>query len=753
MVAWHGCHQTRMQSVGAGTSTVNLTFGLGGLESNPTYYYRAVAMNGGGTIKGLPLSFTTLTTLLAPALFTPANAATTVLAPPAFSWSAVTSASSYRLIVATNPGALPTDPTSPACGTGCVLDVTPVGTSYVPPGGVLAPQTTYYWEVHARSPSQFGTWSGVFRFTTGAAAGLSPEYTIGTVAGNRISGFSGDDGPAISAQLGAETAVATDAAGNLYIADTLNQRIRRVTPSGTITTVAGNGTMSFSGDGGPATLAGMQDPSGVAVDAAGNLYIAAEGNFRIRRVTPEGTITTVAGNGISGFSGDGGPAISAELANPNGVAVDAAGNLYIADQVGSYRIRRVTPAGTITTVAGNGKYGFSGDGGPATQAALGVSTGIAVDRVGNLYIADEDNYRIRRVTPAGTITTVAGNGKYGFSGDGGPATAAPLGSPSGVAVDGAGNLYIADRLNYRVRRVTPEGIITTVAGNGTPGFSGDGGPAISADLTAPNSVAVDEAGNVYIAVYPGSRIRVLQPVAGSPIISTVQNGGSFLPGVSQGSWVTIKGANLAGTTRVWTTPDFVGNSLPTMLDNVSVTINGKAAYVYFVSPGQLNVLAPADTTLGPAPVQVTYDGAASSVVSATLSAVSPALFMLDPQGRKYVAAVRSDGAFLGPSNLFSGALATVPAHPGDVILLYGTGFGPTSPATPIGTTFSTANLTASPVTVTIGGVPATVQFAGLVAPGEYQFNVVVPSVPAGDNLVVLTVGGSSSQPNAYLAAQ
>jgi uncharacterized protein (TIGR03437 family) len=697
MVAWHGCHQTRMQSVGAGTSTVNLTFGLGGLESNATYYYRAVAMNGGGTIKGLPLSFTTLTTLLAPALFTPANAATTVLAPPAFSWSAVTSASSYRLIVATNPGALPTDPTSPACGTGCVLDVTPVGTSYVPPGGVLAPQTTYYWEVHARSPSRFGTWSGVFRFTTGAAAGLSPEYTIGTVAGNGISGFSGDDGPAISAQLGAETAVATDAAGNLYIADTLNQRIRRVTPSGTITTVAGNGTMSFSGDGGPATLAGMRDPSGVAVDAAGNLYIAAEGNFRIRRVTPEGTITTVAGNGISGFSGDGGPAISAELANPNGVAVDAAGNLYIADQVGSYRIRRVTPAGTITTVAGNGKYGFSGDGGPAT--------------------------------------------------------AAPLGSPSGVAVDGAGNLYIADRLNYRVRRVTPEGIITTVAGNGTPGFSGDGGPAISADLTAPNSVAVDEAGNVYIAVYPGSRIRVLQPVAGSPIISTVQNGGSFLPGVSQGSWVTIKGANLAGTTRVWTTPDFVGNSLPTMLDNVSVTINGKAAYVYFVSPGQLNVLAPADTTLGPAPVQVTYDGAASSVVSATLSAVSPALFMLDPQGRKYVAAVRSDGAFLGPSNLFSGALATVPAHPGDVILLYGTGFGPTSPATPIGTTFSTANLTASPVTVTIGGVPATVQFAGLVAPGEYQFNVVVPSVPAGDNLVVLTVGGSSSQPNAYLAAQ
>jgi sugar lactone lactonase YvrE len=226
-----------------------------------------------------------------------------------------------------------------------------------------------------------------------------------------------------------------------------------VSTSGTITTFAGNGTQGFSGDGGPATSAGLSYPGGVAVDAAGNLYIADTSNHRVRKVSTSGTITTVAGNGTFGFSGDDGPATNATLSYPTEVAVDAVGNLYIAD-TGNLRVRKVSASGTITTVAGNGIYGFSGDGGPATNASLVIPRGVAVDAVGNLYIADYGNSRVRKVSSWGTITTVAGNGSPGFSGDGGPATSAALGYPRGVAVDAAGNLYIADTDNNRVRKVS-----------------------------------------------------------------------------------------------------------------------------------------------------------------------------------------------------------------------------------------------------------------------------------------------------------
>ena len=235
------------------------------------------------------------------------------------------------------------------------------------------------------------------------------------------------------------------------------------------------------------------------------------------------------------------------------------------------------------------------------------------------------------------------------------------------------------------------------------------------------------------------------------VITGVVNGASFLPGISQGAWTTITGTNLSGTTRQWTGADFDGSNLPTQLDQVSVAIDGKPAYVYYISPTQLNVLSPADTAQGPVPVQVTYAGKASNVLNATEAAFAPALFMFSPLGQKYVAAVRSDGQFLGPANLYPGA--TVPAQAGDVILLYGTGFGPTNPTTNFGQTFTGAPPTANAVTATIGGVPATVQFAGLVAPGEYQFNILVPNVSSGDSLVVLKVGGVSTQPNAYLTVQ
>src|ERR1700751_4501787 len=244
------------------------------------------------------------------------------------------------------------------------------------------------------------------------------------------------------------------------------------TPDAIIQTVAGNGTSGFSGDNGAAATASLSEPFGVAVDAVGNLYIADTSNHRIRKVDASGVITTVAGNGTEGFSGDGGPATSAALNTPIGVAVDVAGNLYIADSFNN-RIRKVNATGIITTVAGNGDARFSGDHAAATNGSLRAPFGVAVDKVGNVYIADTSNQRIRKVDASGTITTVAGNGTEGFSGDGGPAAQARLNFPTGVTVDRAGNLFITDQSNNRIRKVSTAWVIITVAGNGDTGFSGD----------------------------------------------------------------------------------------------------------------------------------------------------------------------------------------------------------------------------------------------------------------------------------------
>ena len=337
---------------------------------------------------------------------------------------------------------------------------------------------------------------------------IDPSGTITTIAGTSQSGFSGDGGPAVAAELNFPEDVAIDGSGYLYIADTANHRIRRVDPSGTITTIAGTGEEGFSGDGAPAVSAQMLFPTGIEVDVAGNLYIADTGNHRIRRVNPSGTITTIAGIGGKGFSGDGGPAGTARLSFPSGLALDAAGNLYIAD-TGNHRIRRLDPSGTITTVAGTGQPGFSGDGGPAVWAQLSAPKGVSVDGSGNVYIADQEDLRIRRVDPSGTITTFAGTGEWGFGGDNGPAVQARLRNPDGVAVDGSGNLYIADTWNRRIRRVDPSGTITTFAGTGEWGFSGDKGPAVQARLRNPDGVAVDGSGNLYIADTGNHRIRIV----------------------------------------------------------------------------------------------------------------------------------------------------------------------------------------------------------------------------------------------------
>ncbi len=357
-----------------------------------------------------------------------------------------------------------------------------------------------------------------------------PNGIINTVAGNGTGSYSGDGGAATNASLYYPEGAVLDAAGNLFIADFVNNRIRKVTTNGIITTVAGNGSPGYNGDGVPATNATVR-PAGVAVDVNGNLFIADWNNHRIRKVDTNGTITTVAGNGSPGFSGDGGPATSASLAFVEAVAVDGSGNLFIAD-MDNNRIRKVDTNGIITTVAGKGPavYGsYSGDGGPATNANLNAPYGVAVDAAGNLFIADMDNNRIRKVDTNGIITTVAGNGSPDYSGDGGPATNACLDAPYGMTVDAFGNLFFADSWNDRIRKVDPLGIITTVAGSDNWGYSGDGGAATNATLNLPSGVALDSTGNLFLADLGNERIRKVMLFASYPTL-TLNNVGPYNEG-------------------------------------------------------------------------------------------------------------------------------------------------------------------------------------------------------------------------------
>ena len=334
---------------------------------------------------------------------------------------------------------------------------------------------------------------------------------ITTLAGDGTMDYGGDGGPATQARLSYPNGVATDSAGNIYIADLYNNRIRKVDTSGIITTIAGTGAAGFSGDGGPAILAEFNTPGAVAVDAAGNIYIADGTNVRVRKVATNGIVTTIAGTGVEGFSGDGGPAVSAMI-SPSDIAVDADGNLYIAD-LNNARIRKVDTNGIITTLAGMGGQGYFGDGEQAKWANFYYPKSVAADSAGNIYVADWYNHRIRKIDSSGIITTVAGDGTPGYGGDGGLATQAQINYPEGVEVDAAGNIFIADNFNQRIRKVDTYGIITTLAGNGIAGYGGDGGPATQAILRWPSGVAVDAAGNIFIADIQNNRIRKVGPSA------------------------------------------------------------------------------------------------------------------------------------------------------------------------------------------------------------------------------------------------
>jgi uncharacterized protein (TIGR03437 family) len=619
---------------------------------------------------------------------------------------------------------------------------------------------------------------------------VSKSGAIATAAGTGSPGYSGDGGVATAATLNQPEGVAVDAAGSLYIADTFNNRVREVASGGIIQTLAGTGISSYSGDGGAAANAALFLPSDVATDSGGNLYIADYGNSRIRQVAQgniqtvvggqgtsvifnqapattirlngptglavdgsgdifiaeggigtgsglavgdykiwkingSGIVSTAAGNGIENYSGDGGPATVAQINTPSNMVLDAVGNLYIADSANN-RVRRVSPGGVIVTVAGNGVAGYSGDGGPATSAMLNSPEGLAADADGNVYIADTKNNRIRKLLPSGKIISIAGNGNAAFFGDGGPADAGSIHSPEALYSAGGGHIYIADTGNQRVRELLPDGTITTVAGNGVPGVAGDGGPATSAQLNQPAGVTLDAAGNIYIADQGNNRVRL---VSTNGTISTFAGAATF----ALGDGGPATGAQLSAPASV--ALDAAGN--------VYIADSGHNR-IRVVSGGTINTLAGTGVCC--------YEGDGGPASAAQLN--SPWGLLEDSSGRLFVADSGNNAIRL-IQTAPTGGLPTITAITngasnqtgaiagGEIVVVYGSGLGP-------------AQLVAAPaagpappqqlggVTVLVNGTPAS-----LIYVSAAQLSAIIPNGVTGANAqVVVQYQGQSSAPAA-----
>ena len=625
---------------------------------------------------------------------------------------------------------------------------------------------------------------------------VSPDGIITTVAGVGTAGFSGDGAAAVDAQLHFPLNVMLDPAGNLYIADYFNGRIRKVSPDGIIVTIAGGGPV-YPADGGLATAAAIAGPTGMAIDATGNIFVADRSGNRVRKITANGFISTVAGTGVAGFSGDGALATDAQLylpsdvavdpsgnlfiadfnnnrirkvtsagiitslpANytfngPSGVALDATGNLYIADRFNNL-IQRLSTSGTATAVAGNGTVHFSGDGGAAVNALLNNVTSVAVDALGNLFIADSVNARVREVTPNGTISTFAGGG-FAFLSDGEQATNARLVTPQGLAFDSAGNLYIADAGDHRVRKVSPGGIITTVAGNGTAGVSGDGGPAINAQLIAPSSVAADGSGNVYIVsqgalatpgptlvgnsvrkVAPDGTITTLipAPVVSGPLLSSQIPFSPLAVATDAAGDLFVQEATVFGAGGTETVQVLKISSTG------ATTTFGQGAGVMTVSSAGDLYLVRANTVQ-----QIGAGGAnTTSPINGTVGATASAI---DGSGRIYVAqqysVVRLQASGGTPSSVLISAVVDAASEragsvsPGKIVVIYGAGLGPAEGVSAqsgngvFGTNLSGAS-------VTFGGVAAPILYASAT-----QVTAVVPYQVTGQSVeVVATYQGAVS---------
>jgi len=545
------------------------------------------------------------------------------------------------------------------------------------------------------------------------------QYVISTIAGNNTAGYSGDGGTATAAQLSFPTGIAYSG-GNLYIVDSANSVVRVIT-NGVISTFAGTaGSPGFSGDTKAATSATLNNPSAVAVDSSGNVYIADTGNNVIRQVNSSGIINTFAGNNSlgGGYTGDGGVATSGQLDAPTGVAVDSANNVYVTDSVNNL-VRKVS-GGNLSTIIGIG----------ATGQSLNHPNGLLVDSSGAVYVSDTSHRVLKYAN--GKLTAFAGTGDVGYSGDNGLATKAVLNNPVGLAIDAAGNVYIADANEFRIRMVSPTGIITTVAGSGHVGYVGDGGSALTAYLNFPNGVCVDRSGNIYIADTENNVIRELSISAPAIAANGVVSSASFLPKLSPGALASIAGTNLATST-----PPAAAPPLPTLLAGASVSVNGRAAPILYASPSLINFQVPWETATGNATVTVSVDGAVSNAITVPVTATAPGIFYY------------SSGAAIAQNHDYSLNTSSNPAHAGSFIIAYLTGSGPVNPTVADGAATPSTGLyqVTSTVSVTIGGQPATVLFAGL-TPGLIallQLDITVPSgLPAGSYPMVVTIGGQVS---------
>ena len=721
------------------------------------------------------------------------------------------------------------------------------------------------------------------------------------------------DGPALSTSLAYVTGLAADNSGNLFITDQTAQQVRKLT-GGTITTIAGR--PHDDGDGTPATQAVLDVPVDVAFDAAGSMFISDSYNQKIRKVTRDGIISTFAGTGVPDFGPEGASIPNFPITNASNLAIDASGAVYFVEA--NIRVRKIGVDGIVRTVAGMRATGDSGDGGSATAAKFMHIAGLALDAQGNMFIADAGANRVRKISAAtGTITAWAGDGKRGSVLQGVAATSAHLSLINGfaapLAVDSAGNLYISDTSNNLIRMVTPAGIISTVIGNGLSGNDPQEGPALSTALPFLTSLTFDSANHLYFGalnvhdlweVISGSihrltiidangnsllpdsttgagmtvvgsdiyvvnengptveklilnspltieivdgdnqaglvgtalanplRVRVNgrggRPTAGTTVLFAVTSGSATvafgaqadnlgivsvpvtlgsspgnivitatvsdanipavrfnaaarapgdpcrigLPSItslksltafggqssfSSGSWLEVKGSNLATNTRQWTSDDFVNNIAPTALDGTAVSVNGNAGFVEYISTSQINIQAPDDPSLGPVPISVTTCAGSSSPV--TINKVTIAPGMLAPDnfnvgGKQYMVALFPDGlTFVGKPGLLAGA-SFRPASPGDTIIAYGIGFGSVSPPTQAGT-IPQQSTTLAGLTIAFGGISAATQYAGLAfaSIGLFQFNIIVPDLPSGDYPINISVSGVPVEQNLFLTVQ
>ena len=553
---------------------------------------------------------------------------------------------------------------------------------------------------------------------------------VTTIAGNGLAGFGGDGGAAVRASLNGPLRLALDSAGNIFIADRRNNRIRKVTTDGTMSTFAGNGAAEFSGDGGPAASAGLNSPTGVFADASGNVFIADFGNNRVRKVAANGNISTVAGTGQSGFSGDAGPAANAAFAGPSDVAADGFGNLYVID-FNNLRLRKIGTEGIVNTIAGGGQGIPPGEGAPSIGSNLGGLFGLTLGTTGNVFLAT-GLLRVVEITAAGTIH---------FTGIG-----LNLNNIFGLATDQAGNLYLADPNTNQIARFSPTlNTFVYVGGSASPGFSGDGGPPSGATFNQPIGLAVDPQGAVYVVDSGNQRVRKITP---PPVVSSpaIVNAASFRAGtIAASEFISLFGSGFSP--RILSASAFPS---PEPLGGVSIKLRDSsgtelAAPLLFIAPGQITCLVPEGLKTGPVILTVNGADGQSSATNLLLSSVAPGLFSANATGKGVAAAnavrVGADGSQM-PMPVFQCAgggctpVAINLGQPSDqtYLTLFGTGIrGRSDP---------------SDVAVQIGGQAATLLFAGAQGsfPGLDQVNILIPRSLAGSGTVdvVLSVGDQTA---------